>query len=43
MHGHKSKFIVKVFKFQNKKGFQRREKIFEIKEDGRGRRGYPKA
>ena len=28
MCGHKSKFIMKVFKFQNKKGFQRREKIF---------------
>ena len=45
MHGPKSKFIMKVVQVKkNKKSFfKRREKIFEIKEDGRRRRDYPKA
>ena len=34
MHGHK---------FKNKKSFQKEEEDFEIKEDGRRRRDYPKA
>ena len=44
MHGPKSKFIMKVFQVKSKKGFQNEgEDFFEIKEDGRRRRDYPKA
>ena len=45
MHGPKSKFIMKVVQVKKKQEefFKRREKIFEIKEDGRRRRDYPKA
>ena len=44
MHGHKSKFIMKVVQVQKQEEFSKRENnIFEIKEDGRRRRNYPKA
>ena len=44
MHGHKSKFIMKASEvLEMRIVLKRRERIFEIKEDGRRRRDYPKA
>ena len=44
MHGHKSKFIMKVVQVYKQEGFKKkRENIFKIKENGRRGRDYPKA
>ena len=44
MHGPKSKFIMKVVQVSKQEEFSKGMKeIFEIKEDGRRRKDYPRA
>ena len=44
IHRHKSKFIMKIVQVSKQEEFSKKgKKIFEIKEDGRRRRGCPKA